>query len=672
MATEPKIIAPMTGAEQKKVTAPEDAWNDSFAAKVVSEDFEEAARYREAAHDWRWAIHDEIYQAWCEQLYWPGSKQPRSSLSVYLAFEQIETMLPKVLTGLWGDVPPFQVDPRPGTKFQEAQAVSDTLEWQLEEAKAPAVFYAALKDATIYGDGIVELGWDARKMTRRTWVATFVPKMQKVQTIFGSMSVPVGKERKVRELVREEMVNMPTLEKVSIKSFYIDPNCQGVDQNKGRYAIKRMFLTIDEIQSYANVKGFKVPSIERLRYLATKKPTTNTDNAVASSERARGNQWEPSKDYTADPAGKRIEVLQWDGGPSFSRRVWLLGREDVMFNGAGFGFCPYFHFFYADVPDRFYSLGVCDVVEGDQRLIQGVRNARVDELSLNINASTIKRRGGGVAQSQYRRRPGNVIEVENPKEDVIREQTNNVTQDAYIEESMARRNAQGTTGVSDIAAVGSPEGNSANRTATGVGVQAKAYDVRMMFMVAKCEIFAIEPLLVAMQTLNSRYLDPDQVVEVLGKDGRWVQIDPLQIKNARVKFSMRAAQRMLSRFGLLQTFPLIIQTFGNPDLLKMLAMTQGMTVDFLELGHALEDMTGYRRRYGGFFRPLNQQEQQALQQPPPEEVMRMQMQRERIAGQSEIAGEKNAATMLNTLAGKIADAELQTDTDESGGTDSSE
>lgn len=660
MASEPKIIAPMTDAEQKKVTTPEQAWSDSFLAKVITADFDEAARYREAAHDWRWRIHDEIYQAWCEQLYWPQSKQPRSSLSIYLAFEQIETLLPKVLAEIWGEVPPFQVDPRPGTKFAEAQATSDLMEWQLEETRAWVVFYHALKSAAIYGDGIVELAWDAREVTRRHWVASWQPVMKKIQSILGLVEVPVGRKRVVRELVSKEMVNMPTLDAISIKQMYFDPNCQSPDPQKGRFAIKRTFLTIDEILSYDGMKGFNIPPKERLLSLAERKPTTNTDNALSSSEQARGVRWEPSKDYTADPSGKRIEVLQWDGGPNYSRRGWLLGREDVMYNGPGFGFCPYFHFFYSDVPDRFYSLGVCDVLEGDQRLIQGIVNARIDELSLNINASTIKRRGATVAQSQYRRRPGNVIEVENPKEDIIREETQNITAQAYIEVDAAERRSQKITGVTDLAALGTPAagGNAASRTATGVSVQAQATATRLQFMVAKAEAFAIEPLLVAMHTLNVRWLDPNQVVEVLGRDGRQVQIDPLAVKNARVKFSMRAAQRMQSRIGLLQLFPLVAQTFLNPDFLNMLARTQGMTVDVLEMGKALEDVSGYRRRYGGFFRPLSQQERQMMMQPPPEELIRMQMQRERLAGQSEVAGEKNATQILSTLAGKIAEAEL--------------
>ena len=308
--------------------------------------------------------------------------------------------------------------------------------------------------------------------------------------------------------------------------------------------------------------------------------------------------------------------------------------------------------------DRWHALGICDVVEGDQRFQQQLLNGRVDELALALHPSTIKRRGTSIPMSQLRRRPGNTIEVQDPANDIIREPVTNITQDAYIEQNMSDIRVQKTTGLSDTFAFGTAPaaGNSANRTAAGINVQAQAGGSRIQGLVSVHESTVIEPMLYAWHLMNQRLLNPEQVLEVLGPLGQALKIDPLDVKNANVKFSMRASAKMQSRTAMIQLFQPIAQTFLNPAFMEALARFNHMKVNPLLLGQALEDMTGYRAKYGEFFVEMTEEELQALQQPSSEDEMKMAMQKERTASAERIAEGKDSAKMMQMLGEKMADA----------------
>lgn len=652
---------PLTQQEEQRPTAPADVWSDDYARKIASADFQRAEQYRTQNHDWRFRNAEEIYLAWVGQKYWEGTRQPRSSLGVFVALEQIESLLPKVLSAIFGDPDWAEVTPRPGTSPDEARAVWDLLSYQADEVQAREVIRRALKSAYIYGNGIVELGWKNESIERRRYSVNWLPIMKKVRTLFhGVIQIPTDKKRVIKEEKYMDVVDMPYIRHVSTVDYYIDPNCPSPCPQEARFDAVRRYMTIEEVEAYDGQPGFKIPPKSRLVELARNKPSAFADLTKSSGETVRGNVWNAQEDYTADPAQKRIEVVSYT---TKNRNVWLMNREEVMFNKANpYGFINHFNFWYVDMLDRFYALGVTDVVEGDQRLIQSLRNARVDEVALSIHAPTIKRRGMQVPLSSMRRRPGLVTEAENPETDIVREQVQNITQNAYIEEQYAQNYVQKATGITDLAVLGTPSsgGNSANRTATGINQQAMASASRLQYLVENVESTAIEPMLTAWHTLNQRFLNPDKIIEVLGDEGKFIQIDPLKVKNANVKFSMRASARMQSRNAILQVMPLIFQTFLNPEFLQLLATQQQMTVDVKEIGQMIVDAIGHKPRFS-LFRKLSPQELQGMNQPSQDNQIKMQMQEQRLESQNEMAQEAHSAKMMEAFGGKVADHLSQQD-----------
>src|SRR5579864_6050032 len=79
---------------------PDEKWSDDYAKRVVRSDFAYAEAYRTHAHDWRYRNASELYLAWAGQRYWDGTRVPRSSLGIYVVFEQVESMLPKIVDAI--------------------------------------------------------------------------------------------------------------------------------------------------------------------------------------------------------------------------------------------------------------------------------------------------------------------------------------------------------------------------------------------------------------------------------------------------------------------------------------------------------------------------------------------------------------------------------------------
>ncbi len=626
---------PLSQSEQA-IKEPTEPWGDAMAVKIAVADFNAAERYRNQNHDWRWRIADELYLAWTAQKYWEGTKIPRASIPVFLAFQQIESLLPKLMSAIFSSDPWFEAGSAASVPGQMARMFRDKVEGQLDDTQVREVIRRTLKSALIYGNGITELSWISQKTKSLKYVPTWKfpkpgqrspePGMPPQQ---GTNVVDFSKARRVLEKREvEDIENRPILEHVSIKDFYIDPNCTSpvIQDPSCGYICQRAYKTIQYLDSLRDNKEFNIPSNAELVDMASQKPSAQADTTKSMVELMRFGAWAPQNDSTSDPAGKRLELIaRW----SADRLVWTLNRKIAILNKPNpYGFIPFYDAFYADVPDRFYGLSMCDVLEGEQRFRTSLINARIDELALAIHAPVQYKRGLNIPSYQLRTRPGQMIQVETPGEDYIRTEMGNITQNAYIEDTASDARAQKITGLSDLVAQGMPQqgGNSANRTAAGIGAQVQAGSSRIQGLLETIEDTFIEPMLNDVVRLN--ILFPP------------VGTPPSQIQQFQhLKLYMRASAKMKSQSNLMQTLPLVLQSITNPAFLDHLAQ-QGLSLNWLEIMTMILDTTGFRNEQD-LIHKLSPQEMQQMQQRQQAELQAKQgMQQQRLQSQQQITQAK--------------------------------
>ena len=646
------IAEPLSYEQQKKILPDDEKWTDQYALSVVKSDWAYAESYRTNAHDWRYRNASELYLAWAGQRYWDGTRVPRSSLGMYVVFEQVEAMLPKVVSAVTS-TDSFHYSAEMGEEDENIPlAWKEMVTKQLDEINFREQIQQCIKSMEIYGNGVIEVGWEQYEDEYITFNRKVTPSKTAYVNHPTVGVVPIStqtKEEFVRKITREKK-GRPYVRYVSLIDFYVDPACESVVLQEGAgYVIKRVYMSVGKIKSFKDQEGFKIPSDQELTSLSKAKSTANQDVTKLSAELFRYNMWNPSQDYTSDPAQRRIAVIEYT---TPTRKIWWLqGTDYVIYNQLNkYGIINYFSVPYANVLDRWHGLSIADVAEGEQRLQTAIINARVDELALAIHKPMVKRRGVTIPQYQLKVRPGVVIETENPEGDLHQLEASNITQQAFIEVEASDRRVQRTTGMSDLAALGTPSsgGNSANRTATGVNSQMSATQGRVTYIVENIESMIIEPAVNFIIRLNRKFMDTKTAANWMKIDPRFQKLDPLKAMNTMVKAECRASTKMASRANFLQLLPVIGQAWLNPELLQMLGQQSQKTLNVEEFIHMTMDAMNYSPR-NPLIIDLTPQQIQAQQQPPPAEQLKAQIAQGQQQSDQQINEQRVTAKFMETM-----------------------
>jgi hypothetical protein len=612
------IPEPLQGREAKEIKMPGDKWSDERAFKIVKSDFAYAESYRVHAHDWRYRNASELYLAWAGQRYWDGTRVPRSSLGIYVVFEQVESMLPKIVDSL--------CDPESYDFFSDnddaAALWKQLILKQLEETHYREQIRLAAKSSLIYGNGILEWGMEDYEdeiieFERSQKLKNVIPMQH---PIAGWVNIPQS-EVNYKRKINNEKKRRPYLKYRSIIDCYVNPNCESPClQSPGNYFIYRTYMAAEDLKAMRGMADWSIPDDDTLAEYSKAKTTANQDVTKLSAELFRYNMWNPALDYSSDPGLKRIETIWYT---TADRKITLLNREHVAYNQPNkYRKINYYSMHYADVLDRWHALAISDVAEGEQRLQQAIINGRVDELALSLHPPMIKKRGVTIPPYQLKTRPGVVIETENPEGDIKVLEVQNITQQAFIEVEASERRTQRITGMSDLAALGSPTsgGNSANRTAAGINTQVGATQDRARYYISNSENETIEPILNSFIWLNKRFMDPKLGAAWIKLHKDYPNIDPLEVMNAQVVGYCYASVRLQAKANFLQNFPTIAQVIFNPELLQMLAQQQKKTISIEAFERCIWDSISYTPR-SPLIVDMNPQQKQAMQQPPPAEKL---------------------------------------------------
>src|SRR5258708_26069152 len=371
---------------------------------------------------------------------------------MYVCFEQVESMLPRIVRAICDpDSYEFYADDP-----DSAQLWKELIIDQLKEIRYREQVRLCAKSSLISGNGILEWGVedyeDENIEIRETQSVKRFEQMY--HPIVGPMSLPAELDYNYKRMVTRETKRRPYIRYRSIIDSYVDPNCESTQLDKAGYFILRTYMRAEELKALKGKKNFNIPDDKTLATLSTAKTTANQDVTKLSAELFRYNLWNPAQDYSGDPAQKRIEVIEYTRA---DRKVWMLNRDIVAYNQPNkYRKINYYSMCYADVLDRWHALAITDVAEGEQRLQAGIINALVDQLALSIHRPMNKRRGVTIHPYLLRIRPGVVIEVENPENDIKQAEGQNITQGAFIEVEASERRTQRITGMSDLAALGIP------------------------------------------------------------------------------------------------------------------------------------------------------------------------------------------------------------------------
>jgi hypothetical protein len=548
---------------------------DAEALTLVTQTFGQYEAGRRS-HDLRWQTADRLYHGVVDKRYWDEArKSERASLAVPIVYDQIEAAYPKIMRALFDYAPTwFEVEAQGGTTPAEAVQQRDVLAAYLkspfDETQLTAVAHLGMsvKQAEKYGDGAVKLSWD-------------------------------------------HQLKRPILEWVDIRDLYMSPKTPGPCVDWSPAVIERTKVRVEDLADMRGQEGINIPSDEILNYLAKLNPDTVGDQSRRVQAAATRTESHVNLIET-DPSHQDVEVLVYT---SRERLIWILGRQWVALNGDNpYGFINYCKAPFTLVEGRPYGIGLPDVLEGDQKYAQGIRNLRLDNVNLALNPPRKQKQGAMTSGRPEVWRPG-MKEIVTSIDESDLYKVDMVTGDALREEMIIHQGASKRTGINEMAQSGMPTPSNANRSATGVSQQGMNVADRLSSAVKNVEDFMIVPMLYKMRAMIKKFA-PEQLVI---NDGTGVQQVQKATFDGPVKFTIEAASRMIARERLAMFLGPVSQLLFN-DVVAKMAGQQNMTVDFVEWNRFLHDATGTTKAYQ-FFRPMSMEEKQQSMQPDPNKML---------------------------------------------------
>ena len=314
-------------------------WTDAEALSIAMSDFQTAETFRIGNVEPRWMSSDRTYLAWTGGgKNWDGTRIPRANMQVYLAYQQIEVLMPQACDAMFGGDLDFDVAPgQAGTTLGQALAVRNLLTDQFLNLNIGApnyislreIFRRMMKGSLIYGNGICEFGCintgqsseDGHPHQRLIGVPEMAP-----QAVNGVMvPMPTGRTVPVINSGPQSIPqNKPFLHFRSIKDFYIDPNCPSPNIQEARDCAVRTLMPIADLQEFRGRPGFTIPDDATLFQMSKDKSVTTGDMLKSYADAFLGAQVQPSLDQSKDPRQARVELIRyWQK----DHHVWILGTK---------------------------------------------------------------------------------------------------------------------------------------------------------------------------------------------------------------------------------------------------------------------------------------------------------------------------------------------------------
>jgi hypothetical protein len=595
---------------------------DSQVLSLVKKSFDHAEQYRSKNHDNRWRESDALYFGQVPQKYWEGTTVPRSSLPWPIAFDQVEAAYPIVTNALFGSSGDwFQVEPLPGTTLEEARAQHAALRYVLEN---PVDDFA--------GNAVNEISLAIQSGLQ-----------------YGNSGICIE---------YDPLAQQPVVEWLDLRELYIDPAVSTPSIDQARYAIRRKLMTVESLLALKGSPGMRIPSKYELLRMANSRPLTYGDQTVQVSAAMHGESYNPgADDFLPLPTDRFVEVFIYYNKKNI---YWVLNKEWVALNMRNkLGFIPYCVAPCYTVLGRLYARSIPEIQKHNQRAIEGITNARLDELSLAINPPRYRARGTTITPSQMRLRPGQVTDVGDPQKDIMTQQPSNITQHAFAEAQMLESRAQKVSGINDFAVQGSLMKSSASKTAAGVQAQASAPLSRLQKIVANIENYLIVPMLYKVTKMMEVYSQEGQMLPGYTEKKDLVYINSGVMKK-KTRFRILAASKMLTREKLAAMFPFVVQYLFSGPFMSELAKT-GRTINFDDVFKLFQDATGTDGLYN-FIRQLTPEEQQKMQAPPPQVQAQMMMQQQEGLVRKEIMQMKSQTELQKAMMGSETKKEVQGET----------
>lgn len=557
----------------------------------------------------RWNLAELMLRAWVEPVKWKGSEQFRSHLGVPLIAEQFYSIHSVVNQTLFGGYKVFQLDPTAGTSMEATEAEYTILNSQMKSAGFRGVslkteFREVTYDGLFYGWGVAHYGWEYRKEN----VIKKVPRTHILTTVINGNMVQIPQRSKDEDDVEEKIVavkefNQPKFEHVPIRRCRYAPDLRRGDPRCAEWFGRIIYQSGYDLDRMRNTPGWNIPTREQLVKLST--PVMLAQASTNPLETLGANTGNPvfqqtttpqkayPENYTErtshDPLARKYELFDYW---TRDRHCIILNKEYVLLNEThNFGRPPFLGFCFRNAPDSAHGYGIAFWLTDFQRVCQGILNAFLDDMNLNLMGTYNAPAGTNNSAQSMWIFPGKVFKNDGDKE--VKPLTRNAidAKEPLAVIAQIKQWASSVTGAG-IGTLGSNPGAAGDvRTPGGVEALTAGENIKLQDLIDVISEQVFVPFLEFCIAENQK-LKPSQIRAMLSEAlGSAFQTTPLEVLNGTFKVEISAGTRLAAREALNKYITVITTLLQSPGTVENLAV-QAMKLDYNGMLSALFDSFG--------------------------------------------------------------------------------
>ena len=555
----------------------------------------------------RWNMAEIMLRAWVDPIKWKGSEQFRSHLGVPLVAEQFYSIHSVVNQTLFGGYQVFQVDATSGTPLECGEAQQAILNAEMRTCgfkgvSAKSEMREITYDGLFYGFGVALYGWQTTKQNIIKKVQRMHPKTVSING--NQVTIPQKDEDDIEEkIVGVCEMNMPKLEHVPLRRARWAPDLRRGDPRVAEWFGRIIYLNAYDLDRLRNTEGWNVPSREQLVALTT--PQMQDESPTNPLETLGSNTGNPVFQQTTTPQKALPEnytqrtahdplMRKWEAFDYWTpyRHCIILGKEFCILNETHkFGRPPFLGFCFRNAPDSAHGYGIAYWLTDFQRVCQGVINAYLDDMNLNLMGTYTTPAGtNNTAQAQWIF-PGKVFKSDPGGE--FKPLTRNAVdgKEPLTVIAQMKEWASSISGAGMGTLGGNPGKSGDTRTPAGVAAVTGGENIKLQDLVDVISEQVFVPFLQFCIEQNQK-LKPSQIRAMLSQElGDAFKQTPLDILNGTYRVDISAGTRLAARAAL-EKYIGILETFlQSPGTVENLAV-QAMKIDYNGMFEALFDTFG--------------------------------------------------------------------------------
>ncbi len=598
------------------------AFDDAAALKLLLDDTETGDNFVNI-NQWAsgWTLADTLYQSPASASAFDGSNVAQANVPKFLLSNHISSIVPKLMTGIFYEDPPFILRPRPGVQPAVTRAKTALFSAQLWDMKFEEESERMLDQMALFGTCIAKWGYLEYTEKRKKYRRKSQPESMPDPVGGGQVKIDTVDSDELIIEYFDQLVSRPWIKYCDIRKVLVDPNCRYGDIQRANWVVYRDYATFSDLQELRGVEGYVIPSEDVLKYIFMQGVTSGQQNiSLTIPEGMLGylqHAVPENQKTSADPMKAPMMIRErWD-----KERVIVVlsfnGHNILIRNEANpYGKIPFFSANWRNIPDCFYGQGLGILIGSEQLVEQGVTNLALDLLAYGLQPTAVRKRGFNTPTQNTRWKQGGIIDVDEDVDKSFKFLTMPpVPSEAWAAIQQAQAAGASTSGANEqvIQGAGSPGVRTTGmRSGTGAAAVVQANASRLDGPDGRFIRQIFVPWLYQMDDMNNDLL-PAKVLrqvlgDTLGKDNDAAKVDHIDFREAKFEYEVLAGSKLGAKKEMAQALPLIIQLINNPTFSANVA-DGGYLFDGVAIFKAFTDAAGWKFSQD-FLRPMTQEEKQ--------------------------------------------------------------